>query len=22
MRKYIPLVLFIFSWPVLCADIH
>ncbi|EHP9817141.1 endonuclease, partial [Escherichia coli] len=21
MRKYIPLVLFIFSWPVLCADI-
>ncbi|EHR8255441.1 endonuclease, partial [Escherichia coli] len=20
MRKYIPLVLFIFSWPVLCAD--
>lgn len=22
MRKYIPLVLFIFSWPVLSADIH
>lgn len=22
MRKYIPLVLFIFSWPVLCAGIH
>lgn len=22
MRKYIPLVLFIFSWLVLCADIH
>ncbi len=22
MREYIPLVLFIFSWPVLCADIH
>ncbi|EFH8693924.1 endonuclease, partial [Shigella flexneri] len=21
MRKYIPLVLFIFSWPVLSADI-
>ncbi|EBW3042465.1 hypothetical protein AC18_5193 [Escherichia coli 2-222-05_S3_C2] len=22
MRKYIPLVLFIFSWPVLSADIY
>ncbi|EJI7544005.1 endonuclease, partial [Escherichia coli] len=22
MRKYIPLVLFIFSWPVLSADVH
>ncbi|EFB1889959.1 TPA: nuclease [Escherichia coli] len=22
MRKYIPLVLFIFSWPALSADIH
>lgn len=22
MRKYIPLVLFIFSWSVLSADIH
>ncbi|HCN4504551.1 TPA: endonuclease, partial [Escherichia coli] len=22
MMKYIPLVLFIFSWPVLSADIH
>ncbi|EFU6086798.1 endonuclease, partial [Escherichia coli] len=22
MRKYIPLVLFIFLWPVLSADIH
>ncbi|ENU1352213.1 endonuclease, partial [Shigella flexneri] len=22
MRKYIPLALFIFSWPVLSADIH
>lgn len=22
MRKYIPLVLFIFSWPVLSVDIH
>lgn len=22
MRKYIPLVLFVFSWSVLCADIH
>ncbi|HBV0485839.1 TPA: endonuclease, partial [Escherichia coli] len=22
MMKYIPLVLFIFSWPVLPADIH
>ncbi|EIK8334068.1 endonuclease, partial [Escherichia coli] len=22
MRKYIPLVLFIFSWPVLSAYIH
>lgn len=22
MRKYIPLGLFVFSWPVLSADIH